>query len=238
MPDPLTPILQQWTRLGVMFDSAPARHTPDIERLLLATARHAPSMARLFVMATTWLSEYSDVVARHRLVHLIRTELDPGNHAALGLLLSLAQVGLRPAPFATITRLLTPHSRPRPLFDIEAAKPLLIERARSAASSESLRWGLWCAPITLKPRALRPPAWIMQHNPALITRADFRGDLRASILASLLHDDGAGTSELHLARACGGSRAQVRAALRNLELTGRVQRLRLERRTQITATAA
>jgi DNA-binding GntR family transcriptional regulator len=42
--------------------------------------------------------------------------------------------------------------------------------------------------------------------------------------ASLQFDDGAGQSELALARACGGSRSQVRNALDNLTLTGRVTR--------------
>jgi predicted transcriptional regulator len=76
----------------------------------------------------------------------------------------------------------------------------------------------------------------MHHNPGLIARADFRGDLRASVLASLEHDAGAGQSELELARRCGGSRAQVRSALENLELTGKVRRMRTDRdrRTQIS----
>jgi hypothetical protein len=56
----------------------------------------------------------------------------------------------------------------------------------------------------------------MHRNPDLVPRADFRGDLRASVLASLGHDPGAGRSELDLARRSGGSRAQVRAALDNL----------------------
>jgi hypothetical protein len=76
----------------------------------------------------------------------------------------------------------------------------------------------------------------MRENPELIMRADFRGDLRASVLAALAHDADAGLSELDLARRCGGSRAQVRSALDNLELTGTACRTRKdrERRTRIS----
>ena len=61
----------------------------------------------------------------------------------------------------------------------------------------------------------------MRENPSLVARADLRGDLRASVLAALEHDADAGQSELDLARCSGGSRAQVRSALDNLELTGK-----------------
>ena len=48
-----------------------------------------------------------------------------------------------------------------------------------------------------------------------------------------LFDEGAGDSELALARASGGSRAQVRKALDNLEMTGRVRRHRAKSGTRI-----
>ena len=63
---------------------------------------------------------------------------------------------------------------------------------------------------------------MMSRHPDLRTRADFRGDLGASVLAALRHDAGAGTSESRLAELAGGSRSQVRNALANLQLTGRV----------------
>ena len=69
----------------------------------------------------------------------------------------------------------------------------------------------------------------MNCHPNLITGADFRGDLRASIRASLRHDEGAGHSEQRLARMAGGSRAQTIASLRNLDLTGQVHSEQAER---------
>jgi hypothetical protein len=79
------------------------------------------------------------------------------------------------------------------------------------------------APLKLK--ALHASQWLMERHPDFVVRADMRGDLRVSVLASLRFDEGAGQSELALARAAGGSRAQVRNALDNLEMTGRIRRL-------------
>lgn len=236
MSNHLDNLISQWTRIGAGFTADQSHEPPDLERLLLETARLAPSMARLFVMAATWLHRYGDLIAKHRLKRLIRDELEHEHHAALGLLLDIAQQGTHPAQFASIIRELSPAADPRPLFDIERGTPKLAERAKRRASSISKRWGLWCEGIEFKDDALRPAAWLMSQNPGLITRADFRGDLRASVLAALEHDADAGLSELHLARRCGGSRAQIRSALDNLELTGKARRLRSprERRTRIS----
>jgi len=124
---------------------------------------------------------------------------------------------------------LKPASDPQPLFTAQRSHAFLAARAKANASDISKKWNLWCGPIEFKPDALRPPHWIMARNPDFIHRADFRGDLRASILATLAHDPAATTSELALARTCGGSRAQVRAALENLEMTGRVKREQIGR---------
>ena len=236
MSDRLEHLISQWTRIGAGFDATPSADCPDLERLLLDTARETPRMSRLFIMAATWLHRYGDLVAKHRLKRLIRDELETPHRPALGLLLDVAQQGTHPAQFAAVIRELSPAPTPRPLFEIERSSPTMIDRARRRASPISERWGLWCEEIEFKDDALRPPVWLMKQNPRLIARADFRGDLRASVLASLQHDAQAGRSELHLARACGGSRAQVRNALDNLELTGKAHRTRTEhdRRTQIS----
>jgi hypothetical protein len=193
-------------------------------------------MARLFIMAATWLHRYGELIAKHRLKRLIRDELELDHHATLGLLLDIAQQGTHPLQFAFITRDLLPASEPRPLFDVERSTTKLAERARRRASPISTRWGLWCDEIELKDDALRPASWLMSRNPGMIIRADFRGDLRSSVLAALEHDPDAGLSELNLARRCGGSRAQVRCALENLEMTGKARRERSEgeRRTRVS----
>ena len=222
--------------MGCGFNAQPSAETPDIERLMLDTARVMPQMSRLLIMGATWLHLYGDAVARHRLARLISDELEPQHHATMGLFLDIAQQGTHPHRFESITRELPPAATPRALFDVYRELPGMSDRALQRASAISLRWGLWCEPVEWKMNAMRPARWIMQHNPSLLTRADFRGDLRASVLESLRHDADSGASELSLARASGGSRTQVRAALDNLEMTGRAKRLRVKgsRATKIT----
>ncbi len=225
MTDRLQHTLARWARLGAGFDVDPSSQTPDLERLLLDTARDTATMSRLFIMAATWLHTYGDLIARHRLRRLIHAELEAEHRAVLGLLLARADQGVHPARFATITRDLPAADPPRPLFTVEQSPASLAMRAERNASPLSRDWGLWSAPIELKPDALRPVRWLFEHNPSLAARADFRGDLRSSILASLRHDVTEEAGELGLARACGGSRSQVRRALHNLELSGRVKRI-------------
>lgn len=228
-----TTLLQQWTALGAGFNTTPASGAIDIERMLLRTAEAAPESARLFIMAASWLHRYAETVARHRLSRLIDDELNPRHRPALGLLLDTAQQGTFPLRFKSITDRVPPSGEPRPLFAAEQRTPALQGRAERRASDLSRRWNLWCEPIDLKPDAIRTPSWLFARHPQLLTQADFRGDLRASILASLRHDPGAGDSELALARASGGSRSQIRNALDNLELTGKVRRAPAERKHRV-----
>lgn len=236
MNEVLDKLVGQWAQLGAGFSTRPTGTTPDLERLLLDTARHSPRMARLFIMAATWLHRFGDVIAKHRLRRLIEEELEVDARPVLGLLLDISQQGTSPEEFGSVIAAIEPAKQPGPLFEIERATPRLAARALGRASEISRRWNLWCEEIEFKDDALRPARWIVRHNPNLRTRADLRGDLRASILASLLHDTGAGQSELALARSAGGSRAQVRRAIRNLEVSDRVERARSRGRhgTRIT----
>lgn len=223
MSETLDNLIRKWSSLGAGFGvEASDAGEIDLERLLLATAREAPKMARLFIMAATWLHFFGDAVAKHRLKRLIGEELGPEFQPVLGLLLDTAQQGTHPREFDSVLRQLAPASPARPLFEVSRGSEKLTEIARRRASELSGKWGLWAQPVEFKADALRPATWVLTRHPELRTRADFRGDLRASVLAALRHDAGAGASESRLAELAGGSRSQVRNALRNLELTGRV----------------
>ncbi len=222
MSEQLDNLLQRWAGIGAGFNIEPADEDIDLERLLLDTARHAPENARLFTMAATWLHTYGDMIAKHRLKRLIQDELEPEARPILGLLLDTAQQGTHPLEFETVIKQLEPANEPMPLFISSRRSTKLAQLAKRRASDISRRWSLWCQPIEFKDDAIRPASWIIERHPALRTRADFRGDLRASILASLRYDPGAGDSELKLSQLSGGSRAQVRSALANLQMTGRV----------------
>src|SRR3954465_6885223 len=126
MNDPLDSLVSDWTRIGAGFGAVPAAATPDLEALLLGTARHAGEMPRLFIMAATWLRSYGDLVAKHRLNRLIQEDLDPGHRPVLGLLLDIAQEGTHPPEFGVIIKGLEPASPARPLYDVMAADPNLV----------------------------------------------------------------------------------------------------------------
>jgi hypothetical protein len=229
MSETLDNLIRKWTSLGAAFNAAPMESGDiDLERLLLDTARHVPEMARLFIMAATWLHVYGDTIARHRLKRLIDEELASEFQPVLALLLDTAQQGTHPREFASILRHLPPESSPRPLFKSARKNKALAELARRRASSLSRKWGLWAQPVEFKMDAIRPATWMMTRHPQLRTRADFRGDLRASILAALRYDNANGEDKSRLAELAGGSRSQVGNALRNLEMTGRVATRRAE----------
>ncbi len=222
MNEKLENLISEWTSLGAGFNTIPTNDEIDLERLLLDTVRHLSEMARLFIMAATWLHLYGDVIAKHRLKRLIEDELAPEFHPILGLLLETAQQGTHPLEFQSILKRLAPAEKPKPLFESARRNTKLGEIAERRASELSRKWNMWCQPIEFKEDAIRPASWMMTRHPQLRACADFRGDLRASILAALRYDPGAGKSESRLAELAGGSRAQIRNALRNLEMTGRV----------------
>jgi hypothetical protein len=222
--DPLNGTIERWGALGAGFDAGDHFETPDLERLILDTARCAPRSARLVAASATWLDAYAGLVALHRLKRLVRDELDPRDHPALGFLLDSAQRDHHQPPFATVTKLLTPASECAPLYDDQRTNAAMVALAERRSSALAQRWGVWAQGVETKPDALRPAHWLMRTHPTMRLRADFRGDLRASVLASLRFDEGAGSSEVALARCAGGSRSQVRNALANLEMTGRITR--------------
>lgn len=229
MNESLNCIISKWSSLGAGFNAKPHDASDiDLERLLLDTARHTPKMARLFIMAATWLHTYGETIAKHRLRRLIEDELEREHQPILGLLLDTAQQGTHPREFESVIKKLSPEPSPGPLFENFRENEKLMEIARRRASDLSRKWGLWSQPFEFKQDAIRPASWMMARHPNLRTRADFRGDLRASILAALRHDPNAGESESRLAELAGGSRSQIRNAIDNLQMTGRVASRRAE----------
>lgn len=242
MSDDLSDVEAQWVRLGVWLAHRASAATPDLERLILDTARRSPASPRLFVMAVTWLSRYACLVAEHRLAAMVKREADPEGAPALGLLLDLAIAHAgRHDRRRNLRRAMVhcrPAKRPAPLFDAERSTPALIERSKRRASEVSRRWNRWTEPMTPKYDALRPAEWIIAENPVLAFRADFRGDLRVSILLALREDPGVGATVSGLARRCLASRTAVLDALEDLALAGHVRRERAGRASQVVLPAA
>jgi hypothetical protein len=225
-------IASQWARLGAMFNTPPANENVDVERLLLDTARHTAGNSRLLILAVTWLAKYGQFVAKHRLARLIRHELQAEARPTLGLILDLARQksANNSHRFNRAIDACGHALDHQPLLDIDRRNEFFIQAARKSASALSLKWGRWMADFELKEDAIRPPSWIIQNNPSLQWRADFKGDLRASILAELDANPESGESESELARACGAARAAVVEAVDKLELSGRARRMREQNR--------
>ncbi|MGA2439736.1 MAG: hypothetical protein ABSH08_02145 [Tepidisphaeraceae bacterium] len=228
-------VISQWARLGAMFNVSASRQDVDLERLLLDTTRHAAANSRLIILAVTWLAKYGQYVAKHRLAHLIRHELEKEHQATMGLMLDLArEKGTNNSHrFNQAINACAPADVQRPLLDVDQRNDFFVRTVRANASALSLKWGRWMEDFELKNDAIRPAQWIVKHNPAMRWRGDYKGDLRASILAELDTNPDAASSESALARTCGATRTAVRDALRQLEMAGRVSQQRQNNRNTI-----
>jgi DNA-binding transcriptional ArsR family regulator len=231
-------VIAQWARLGAAFNTKPAAESPDLELLLLETARLAPQDERVFVVVATWLCRYGRLVAKHRLKQLAAVELESQYRPVLGLLLDTVRQETGTAHFNGVIGECPPAAEAAPLFEIERKDERLHRLAERHASLISKRWNLWARTLQPKDDALRPTRWIMENNPEYRSRADLNGDLRASILAVLHDEPQAGASELSLARWCGATRSAVRNALDSLERAGRIDRRYVGRRRRISLTRA
>ncbi len=211
----------QWAKLGIVFNCAPAAQTPDLERLLLATARQVGANARLLPLVITWLVEYGGFVAKHRLKRLIAAELEVDGRAALGLILesAIAHGGSRELRIAV--EACTPSPVARALFDIHRGNAALETIAKNAASPLARKWNLWAPEAALKRDAIRPVAWLHAENPTYTDRIIRKGDLRSSILEVLRWESGGFVrSESEMARLSGATRSAVRKALASLKQEG------------------
>ena len=235
--DALDSIVAEWRDVGVLYGgpdpSGTTARPVDLERVLLETTRLMTHMPRLFNTTATWLHAFGDLVAKHRFRRLVADGLPRDLQPALGALLDTAQESQNPREFSSIVSQLQPAERPDSIFAAMRGNDAFTSHAKRRTGEIGRRWRVYLIDEPLRPKVLRPASWIMRRHPDFVLRADFKGDLRASVLASLAFDEGAGASELALARAAGGSRAQVRKALDSLEMTGRVLRHRSKAGTRI-----
>lgn len=218
-----TDILErQWAQIGVLFGCEPSGSTPDLERLLLDTARKCPENARLLPLAVTWLVLYGQFVARHRLKRLALDELEAEARAVLGLLIEAAVERGGTRDLLIVSEVCGPRASPVPLSKVQRGRPALERIAERRASELSRRWGIWAPPVALREDAVRPALWLLTQNPEYRERIIRKGDLRASILETLRRDVPRHTapSVSALTRLSGATRTAVHKALRALELEG------------------
>lgn len=213
---------RDWARVGVLFGCEPSRRTPDLERLLINTARKCPDNARLLPLAVTWLVEYGQFVARHRLKRLVQTELEPEPQAILGLLIEEAVRHGATRELLIVSEECFPLSPAVPLSRVQRDQASLAHVSERRASDVSQKWGVWTPPVELKPDAVRPVSWLLDQNTEYRERVIRKGDLRVSIIETLRRDVPGHivASEAALSRLSGATRAAVRKALAALRLEG------------------
>lgn len=213
---------RDWARVGVLFGCEPSSHVPDLERLLLETARKCPDNARLLPLAVTWLVAYGQFVARHRLKRLVLTALEPEPRAILGLLIEEAVRHGATRELLIVSSECEPVRAAAPLSRVQRGHAALARIAERRASELSRKWGVWSPAVELKEDAVRPVTWVLDQNPEYRERIIRKGDLRVSIIETLRWDvlDRTARSEVALANLSGATRAAVRKALEALELEG------------------
>jgi hypothetical protein len=210
-----------WARLGVMFNVAPAKRTPDVERLLLDTVRLAPGNVRLFLLAASWLHRFSSYVAGHRLARLVHDELEVEARPVLGLMLEWAGgINLKYAIDVCRGEI---SQVGRPLSDAENGMAVLRRQAERSASALSKKWGRWVSDeaMRMKHDAIRPVSWVARHNSDLAARSSL-GDVATSVVAEW-PEGGEVDGAMEVSRRIGASRLATNGALRDLELAGRVE---------------
>jgi hypothetical protein len=222
-----------------LFNQTPTRTTPDLEQLVVDTARTAENDPRLFIMAATWLSQYGYFVAKHRLSRMVAKDLNPREQATVGLLIDFArQFGKRALSFLPgVVRDCRPVVPPQPLFAVDRSNTGFAKLVAAHACEASKRWGLLTDELEPAFDALRPVEWILDHNPIFRIRARFRNDLRLSILMCLEYEDPSGASEAELMRHCGVTRRAMHNALDTLWQAGDVHRRPVKRGYSFTPAA-
>jgi len=233
-PDP-DDLAAAWTRLGVLF-AVPAATTPiDLERLICDTARAARLDERLFVCAASWLAQHHGFVSGRRLSGLAAA-MRGQDSATLGALLTLALEGTAGISefYGALTRC-TPLARHRPLFDIVDTMSVLRDRVRRHALPLFSAWGLWHDDATLKPSAVRPVRWLLDHAPELRARALLSPSVEADLMASVLAGE---VTVRDVARRTEVSYAAMHDAASRLVGRGLLVRERVAQRQILRPTAA
>ncbi|MFG0304593.1 MAG: hypothetical protein ACF8Q5_00095 [Phycisphaerales bacterium JB040] len=213
---------RDWAQVGVLFGCPPSGLAPDLERLLLDTARKCPDNARLLPLVVTWLVSYGQFIARHRLKRQVLTLLEPEPRAVLGLIVEEAVRHGATRELLIVSEVCRPVDSAVPLSRVQRENAALGRIAERRASELSQKWGVWTPPVELKRDAIRPVTWLLDQNPEYRDRIVRKGDLRVSVIETLRRDlpGHRAPSEVALARQSGATRAAVRKALEALRLEG------------------
>ncbi len=210
----------EWARAGGGFMAEPATYAIDLEHLIGRTAVAAPRDYRALAVATTWITQHSQLVDIRRLGK-VASELEAVPSAIFGAMIEIASEAssaverLRP-----VQRHCRPLRKPRALFDRTDANPVLRKFAKEETLPAFEAWGLWQDELTLKFDALRPVSWILEHCPELRLRALYGPGLEAEVMHVL--ERGSATIAA-IARKVDASYSATHAAVTRLQGRGSIE---------------
>jgi len=150
-------------------------------------------------------------------------------------MLSAANEDAKSARLTAAARHCSPLAEPRVFFEAVAASPVLSAFARESALPVFARWGLWHDELSLKPDAVRPVGWILEHCPELRVRALLGAGLDGEIVEALRARP---HSITELARDSGAPYAATHEATARLVARGLVEHRRRTGRTEMASPAA
>ena len=206
-------LMRRWTRIGALFNTAPAAERVDLESLVLDTAAHARGDERLVVMEASWLAVHHHLLDARRLGRRL-TNADAETSAVAGAVLSLARSGVTgSSALDAAIRHCRPLPKLAPLFPQLESHPGLLALVKKEALPLFKAWGFWHNDATLKLNAIRPATWIVKHCPELRVRALLGAGLDAEIVELLLE---APRTAAELAAATETTYAAVHAAVTRL----------------------
>jgi hypothetical protein len=217
-------ILAHWNRLGIMFNVRPAKQTADIEKLLIETAAIIGQNARLLPAVASWLCRYHRLVCRHRLAKFASEINSPETLAVLGFMLSYVKDKISTDHFNVAIKHCKKNETPLPLFYVDRKSKGMAMLAKSNSCDLAGQWGLWCDEVEFRDDIIRKAQPMLKQNPILKYRALFSGQLKASVLETIVHCPQSANSEVALAKACGVTRKALREAVEHLEFCQLVRR--------------
>ena len=226
-------VLSKWRKLGTSFNVEPCKETPNIENLIILSARYIPEFSRLLPMLEAWLSKYEVLVCRHHLARMVSQLQDQKSSAILGYLFSRLRAKTESKHFNIVIKQCKPLFQPEPLFHVDQKNDKTKAFAERFSEPEAIEWGLWASHERPYESAIMDSTWLMKENPTLHYRALFSGKLQATIISVLLESEDHGQSETRLSKACNVTRVALRDALEHLDLCGYIQRLPEKKRSVI-----
>ncbi len=214
-------LMRAWARVGALFNTTPAAAPIDLEQLIADTATVAPADERLFVMAASWLALHHNLVDARRLGRRLDT-LDDVSSAVAGAMLTMAAQGTSgPTALTAAASHCRPLPRRIPLFPIMERYQGLLALVRAETLPIFAQWGFWHNDAILKPDAIRPVRWILEHCPELRIRAILGTGLDTEVVGLVAESP---RTVAELARLTGASYASVHAAVARLGGRGLVER--------------